>query len=671
MVEHIGSLVLHVPTCGISDHGETAFKIFEDEPSVEGVVVLDDGKPAGLLMRNHFYQAIGKQFGRAIFLGRPVGLMMNRDVLVVDMSMDIAEVGLMAVSRPQEFRYDFVLVTRDGNYAGAVSISLFLTELYNRREREIELLRQKQDILERANAAETSHRLVIEEKNRELTAQKDTTQSLLDNAGQGFLSFGEDLYVQEGSSQECSSIFGFDISHRSIVDILSPGLTDEDASTLKDVFTRVFQLQSAARKKIYLSLLPHEIPVGNKIIQIEYKALTGSHKNKIMLILTDITKRKELEQKMAEEQQASRLLLAAVTNYNDLFTGIESFNSFFVHDIPALRAGTQDNRQFIHHLLRGVHTLKGDFSQLHMSNTAARLHELENQIITAAEERPDMADEALDACLAGIDPERLLEKDIHILHRHLGKDYFDKSISFSVSKEKILSIEDAVRGACDMQTCSRLLPLIKILRYENLKQVLARYDTYVQNLAERLGKKVYPLSVNGDDIFLDTGHYTPFIKSLTHVLRNALDHGIESIDDRETAGKDIAGHIVCDLRKEGPDAFCLSILDDGKGLDTEKITSKALDLGIFEHDDTAHLDRTAIYNAIFLDRFSTKDSATSISGRGVGLSSVREIVERFGGSVSVTSIPGKSTQFSFYLPLHDERAENDTLEFHKTAYATA
>jgi len=670
MVECIGALTQDVPTCGCSDQGETVFKIFEADPSVEGVVVLDRGKPAGLLMRNHFYQTIGKQFGREIFLGRAVELMMNREILAVDVSVDIAEVGLMAVSRPQESRYDFVLATDQGRYAGAVSISLFLVELHSRREREIDLLRQKQEILERANAAEIGHRLVIEGKNKELTGQKAAIKNLLDNAGQGFLSFGADLLVQEGSSRECTSIFGFDVPGRGIIGIFKDHVDADTLSSMREVFHKVFELAGSVKRKVYLSLLPGEVMIREKTIRIEYKALQDEQATRIMLILTDITEKKKLEARMLAEQKASHLILTALTKYNDLVTSIEGLRHFFSRDIHDMLANKKRTDQFVNALFRMVHTFKGDFSQLHMSATAAGLHELENQIAAMVEHYSEIPDGVLAAFIAGIDGSALLERDISVVKRHLGGNYFNKSISFNVTKEKIIEIEHAVCGLCDSTACSILLPQVKMLRYENLKNVVMKYDGYIQSLAQKFGKNVHAFSVHGDDIFVDTEDYQPFIKALVHVFRNALDHGIETVEERDASGKDITGTIACRIHRHDGARFTVSIYDDGRGLDIEKIKARALELGMGSREGSELPDVEALQDCIFLDRFSTKEAPTMISGRGVGLSAVKAIVEQFGGTVSVKSARGQSTELCFSLPLPEDQptfAHNSAFNIRSTA----
>ena len=182
-------------------------RFFEDHPTSEGVVVLDEGKPVGLIMRNELYQKFGSLYGRDIFMRRPIQLLINSVPLIVDVALDIASISLIAMNREQQKLYDIVIVTEDDNYIGVVSIKRFMVELSRQREKEIELLKKQKEILHMANEAEILHRKQIETINNALWEKNDSIKNLLDNAGQGFLSFGSDMIISEEHSLECVEMF--------------------------------------------------------------------------------------------------------------------------------------------------------------------------------------------------------------------------------------------------------------------------------------------------------------------------------------------------------------------------------------------------------------------------------------------------------------------------------
>ncbi len=653
MGENIGSLIENVPTCNLLDHGNKVFRIFEQDQSVEGVVVLDQEKPVGLLMRNMFYQMIGRLYGREVYLGRTVELMMNRDILVVDSSVDIADVGLMAVSRSQEFRYDFVLATDNSRYAGAVSISLFLMELYNRREREIELLKKQQRILTEANEAETRHRIVIEQKNIELHTQKETIQTLLDNAGQGFLSFGRDLLVLEGTSKECKTIFKREISGINITDLLGQYIADDTLSHIKSVLEKVFEFDNRLKQKVYLSLLPDEIVIEGKTINVEYKAVTKNLTVTIMLILTDVTDKKELELKMVEEQQNTRLILTAMTKHNELIAGVERYKYFFKHEIYELLTEKRKNENALKSIFRAVHTFKGDFGQLNMHHTAANLHKLENQISDIFEREKEISEELIFEFISAINYLDLIEKDMNTIRKMLGESFFYRGRTFSVAKERILEIEDRIYEEPDRGLRDSLLPMVRALRYENIKDILMHYDDYLNNLSEKMDKQIR-FTVSGDDVWFDAEVYQPIIKSLVHIFRNAVDHGVETVEERIEKGKPESGTVECQVRTDRKKWFSITIKDDGRGLDYKRIKDKAVETGIYTSSEVELFDDTDIADLIFLDRFSTKNGSSFISGRGVGLNAVKQEAEQIGAALSVNSKQGEGCEFYLYLPILEE-----------------
>ena len=138
----------------------------------------------------------------------------------------------------------------------------------------------------------------------------------------------------------------------------------------------------------------------------------------------------------------------------------------------------------------------------------------------------------------------------------------------------------------------------------------------------------------------------PFIKSLVHVFRNSVDHGIENPDDRLLKEKDEAGTIVCKF-KEKNNKLHIIISDDGMGLDSVKIKEVAINKGI----DTTSLTENELYKIIFNDNFSTKTTVSEISGRGVGMSAVKNELDKLNGVIEITSQKDIGTTFEFIIPL--------------------
>jgi two-component system chemotaxis sensor kinase CheA len=137
---------------------------------------------------------------------------------------------------------------------------------------------------------------------------------------------------------------------------------------------------------------------------------------------------------------------------------------------------------------------------------------------------------------------------------------------------------------------------------------------------------------------------------LVHILRNSLDHGIEESDQRVAAGKNRAGNIAIDARQQG-DQIIVTIHDDGRGIDPEKIRLKMVEKGLSSVEHAATLSRRELLEALFLPGFSTAEKVNNLSGRGVGMDVVRTNLRRLNGSVEIESVVGQGTTITLKVPL--------------------
>ncbi len=186
-------------------------------------------------------------------------------------------------------------------------------------------------------------------------------------------------------------------------------------------------------------------------------------------------------------------------------------------------------------------------------------------------------------------------------------------------------------------------------RMQPLSRLFARLPRLVRELAVETRKKL-TLVVDGGETELDRQLIEVVRDPLTHILRNAADHGIETPEVRLAAGKPENGTIRISASHEAG-YIAVSVADDGRGLDVEKIKAKALARGLIGASEIDGLSPEALFRFIFLPNFSTAATVTSISGRGVGLDVVRENIETIGGSINVSSMLGKGTSFNLKIPL--------------------
>lgn len=184
-------------------------------------------------------------------------------------------------------------------------------------------------------------------------------------------------------------------------------------------------------------------------------------------------------------------------------------------------------------------------------------------------------------------------------------------------------------------------------RMQPVGRLFQKFPRLVRELAKDLGKEV-ELAIEGAETEVDRVVVDSLYDPLVHMLRNSLDHGIESADVRAAAGKPTKSIISLKAWQEA-NSVMIELSDDGKGLNAQELRQKAIKKGLI-HDNAAQTDEEA-YQLIFLPGFSTKDVASSVSGRGVGMDVVKTAVEKHRGAISITSALGAGTRFTIRLPI--------------------
>ena len=201
------------------------------------------------------------------------------------------------------------------------------------------------------------------------------------------------------------------------------------------------------------------------------------------------------------------------------------------------------------------------------------------------------------------------------------------------------AVEKITRDLQETTTSIRMVPL---------EGLFDRVERLVRDTSRKLGKKI-ELRVSGGEVEMDKNAIELLSDPLAHLVRNAIDHGIESAEARRAAGKGEEGTIGLEARQEGSEIL-VSISDDGAGLDREAILRKARQAGLLRPGECEPDDET-IWSFIFQPGFSTSEEVTEVSGRGVGLDVVRRNLEKMRGRVSVSTHPGRGSCFVLRVPL--------------------
>jgi two-component system, chemotaxis family, sensor kinase CheA len=215
--------------------------------------------------------------------------------------------------------------------------------------------------------------------------------------------------------------------------------------------------------------------------------------------------------------------------------------------------------------------------------------------------------------------------------------------------------KEAIRGrfadamAFQSRVLNDLQRSVMKVRMVPVEQLFRRFPRMVRDVAKQCGKQV-ELSLNGQDTALDKSLLDAIAEPLTHLVRNAIGHGIESAEERARSGKAAQGTIRLQAYHQGNQVI-VEISDDGRGIDVQKVKARAIERGLLKREEAGRLSEADILDFIFRPGFSTADEITEISGRGVGLDVVQSVLHRLKGTVHLVSHPGQGSTFRLQLPL--------------------
>ncbi len=221
-------------------------------------------------------------------------------------------------------------------------------------------------------------------------------------------------------------------------------------------------------------------------------------------------------------------------------------------------------------------------------------------------------------------------------------------LSQRVFESGLARSSDVALGLEDLELLTReIQDSVMAIRAQPVKSVFQRMPRLVREVADMVGKKVR-LVMEGENTEVDKTVIERLSDPITHMLRNAIDHGLEGPDDREANGKPAEGVVrLAALHRGG--RIVIEVQDDGRGINRERVRGIAMSKGLIAED--AVLSDDEIDNLIFLPGFSTADVVSDISGRGVGMDVVKRSIQALGGRISISSEPGKGSKFTMSLPL--------------------
>lgn len=375
-----------------------------------------------------------------------------------------------------------------------------------------------------------------------------------------------------------------------------------------------------------LDQLPSHVSLDAQHLRLRYlpifKAEDQERPSQVLVVVTDVTA--DVARQAAEEDQRETMRI-----FEHFLADKAGFLEFFEEaqrQVTTIVDADYDGD--LAFCKRVLHTLKGNSMIFGLDSFGAHVHELESAMIEGDRDVSDS--ERVDLQTRWARLERNLDTLIG------GRD----GRGIELSDEEYATLLSAVEAGSSRQ---HLMQIIQNWKLEPASRRLARLAAQARGIAERLGKDPVEIAIEDNDVHLEPERLGPFWQSFVHVLRNAIDHGLEPAEERESAGKPPVRSL--DLRTLVQDgALVVELSDDGRGIDWDKIRTKAEAAGLDVSSDEA------LVNALFHDGITTRDAATSVSGRGVGMGAVLEACLAIGGEVELNTEAGQGTCVRFRFP---------------------
>lgn len=316
-------------------------------------------------------------------------------------------------------------------------------------------------------------------------------------------------------------------------------------------------------------------------------------------------------------------------------------------ELSVTRILFQDEINYIHRLIRDIKKVLQRVQESDYSNILNRVATSNEQLITELEEYFSNNKIKYD--------KDKLEIMVKKFYNEL-KSESDRS-ELTISEEMTLLLiaatehkNSTLKNVENLELLTtRLQSGVMNFRMIPLNSLFERFPTLVRDVARQIGKKV-KLEISGGDTELDRAIINQLSDPLLHILRNSVDHGIETTEDRLTNGKQDTGKISLRSFYQGSNAI-IEIKDDGRGINRDAVLKKALEKGLVSHEEISSLSDKQIYEFIFAPGFSTAASVTELSGRGVGMDVVMASIKELQGFVDIDSEKGKGTTISLKIPL--------------------
>jgi two-component system chemotaxis sensor kinase CheA len=529
-----------------------------------------------------------------------------------------------------------------------------LAKSFNWMNKEIKsLLNQKEDMILQLEDYSKNLEIKVEQRTIELKNANDFMGAMINSLDQGLFVFDQTMECHDVFTNACVNIFGMAPPHHTFTDVL--GISDEtEIGNINQwsaiLFSEMIPFESA------VNLGPRTKIQGTdytdpdfKYVQIDYYPMKDEE-SKIKSIVTVGTD-KTLEFQAVEKKKENDQYVAMIIKILNNKTHFKSFCDEAESILSQFDTVYDKEKNVVQFDLAMIlfHTLNGGFGMYSLSKLQAEARGYESLVTTARE--ANMPAQEYNALL--VTQVASLKSNFNNMKNELDSLLGTSFQGGETYKEIPLSTIMRLQGLINQSASGQL----KEIFYEELVKepvidYFKPYEDVCFKAAEKTGKQFSGIQFNNELMKIEPAPLLEFFNVLIHLFRNCIDHGIESPYKRQELGKPEAGKIVVSfdiLKSSDVDIFYLNIQDDGGGINSEIIKKKYSSM--YPDVDISGYSEKDIINIIFDPFFSTRDEVSALSGRGVGMSAIKEVMDKLNGRIDIETKLGAGTSFAFFIPL--------------------
>ncbi|NOU30485.1 MAG: hypothetical protein HOO96_21495 [Polyangiaceae bacterium] len=460
---------------------------------------------------------------------------------------------------------------------------------------------------------------VVAQRTSQLDGRNRDMRMVLDNVDQGFITLDRKGVMAAERSRIVERWFGPIAEGATLESFLrgvDPTFAASTAVGWEELTGGFMPLE------LNLHQMPGSLVHDGRHYRFSYEPIgEGEEPERFLLVISDETN--EVERAVGERERREEMRV-----FEHLWSDRRRFGEFLSEATSLVDTIAQARILELVILKRALHTLKGNASFFGLDSVADLCHKMENRIVEEGEVPDATTIEVLKVRWDRIvrDVQRLGGAESNVLE---------------LSREDRSELERAIRSGGSPE---RLLALLKDFELEPVYGRLMHFAQHAAQIAARLDKGNVEVAVEETTLRLDADQWAPFWAALIHAVRNAIDHGLETAEERELRGKPTAAHLTFRASSQAGH-LAIEVVDDGRGIDWDRVRAKAAQQGLPTGT------RADLVAALFCEGLSTKETASEVSGRGVGMGALLAVTESMGGAVEVDSETDKGTTVRMVFPV--------------------